>query len=215
MKPQDFGKSLQKLADALVAINNRADAQSVAVFAALLDVKSPASVAALKKKLDNVDLPSEGGGPTSGELANTLGAFRSFFDQIAKPAFVKDLDLIISLLSKRPSTPLERLVALGSEALATPPTRRSRAQTVREDVINECLRKLRDTLGDEGRFMTVYNEMSKSKGIYKNEAVAIAKEFAGASAKTKAEAWKKVKALHSQMLNFDAKSKATAGRTAA
>ena len=215
MKPQDFGNSLQKLADALVAINNRTDAHRVAVFSALFDVKSPASVASLKKKLDNIDFPSEGDGPTAGELAITLEAFRSFFEAISKPAFVKDLVLIISLLSKRPSTPLERLVLLGSEALAAQPTRRSRTQTIREDVINECLRKLRDTLGDEGRFMTVYNEMSKSKGINKNEAIAIAKEFAGASAKTKAEAWKKVKALHSQMLNFDAKSKATAGRTAA
>jgi hypothetical protein len=86
-----------------------------------------------------------------------------------------------------------------------------------EKLVNSYLGKLEASLGEERRFMDVYNELLEDQAIQQAEAVAIASRFVAPTAAStpRGKALERVLRRHSSLASFKLKQRATAGRSAA
>jgi hypothetical protein len=213
MKSCDFGTALRALAALLETAGARPANQQVEAIAAVFEA-STATIAAVVKRIDTLPAQSSGS-PNVGDVARLLFPLRKLLEKIAKAGAVEDLKSVEALLLKRSSTDLDAFVRAAVDALGTPPKRKQAATALRDDLVGDYHRKLDANLGNEGAFPTVYDDLRANGAMGKSELAALAKRFAGATVRSKADALKKIWNRHQQLLVFQAKARATGGRSAA
>jgi hypothetical protein len=213
MKSHDFGTALRALAALFESAGARPAKNQVETLAAVFEA-STSTVAAVVKRIESLPAQSSGS-PNVGDVARLLSPLRNLLGTIAKAGVVDDLESVEVLLLKRSSTDLNTFVRAAVDALSTPPKRKQANTAIRDDLVADYHRKLDAHLGDEGAFPTVYDDLRANSAMGKSELAALAKRFAGTTVRSKAEALKKIWNRHQQLLVFQAKARATGGRSAA
>lgn len=139
------------------------------------------------------------------DVAAALIALRPLLATVAKATLVKDVDALLAMLERGPGG-------------AVAPTRRARSAgkaTGDPEVVGSYTRELAATLGDERRFAEVFDRLKADPSLSTSDFRAVAREFAKASPRSKADALKKIWARQQSLLGFEAKARATDGRSAA
>jgi hypothetical protein len=215
MKPRDFGVVLTAFGEALDAAGARQAKHQLATFAAIFEVAPEASVAARVKRMASLPTLPTGGTPNLGDLAHIVAPLRKLFEKTAKAAVVADIETLTTLLRDRAATDLAAFARLATEPRPVRKSRKATTSSIREDLVADYGRKLEAHLGDQEAFASIYNELRSNNEIGKGELAVLAKQFAGASVRSKAEALKKIWNRYQQLLVFKAKAAATDGRSAA
>ena len=108
---------------------------------------------------------------------------------------------------------LRPLVDEAIKRLSEPPGR-SKA-TLKEDVVQRHLDRLKQALGNNSTFTAAYNELEHDTEVGKLEIAELAKRFTETNVKSRAVALKKIWARHHNLMSFRAKSESRDGRSAA
>jgi hypothetical protein len=220
MKSQEFGAVLKAFADMIaIAGAQRAHDQMIA-FAAIFDATPTAKMPDVAKRLNGLPTSGQSGVPSVGDIARLLEALRNFLDVTSKKSSaLKDIDSIEPVLRGRNSIGLSAFVLMATDVPST--AKRAARNTklaatpLRQDLVLHYRDALKASLGNDEEFMSVHRELSSNADMGKGEFVELAKEVAGASARSKPEALKKILKMHKSLLDFKAKTRATGGRSAA
>jgi hypothetical protein len=220
MKCRDFSAALGALADVLHTAGAPAARDQIAMFATVFDACPASSVSDLTKRLAALSGGQSAGSPSLGnslgDVARLLSVLKGFLDKIAKGAVLADIDAVEKLLQDRASMELRAFVRSATEAVASRrPARKRDAPGLRDDLVLHYKEKLEAALGDDEKFSAVYGDLRANAAIGKSEIVALAKQMTGSSVRTRDAALKKIWNRHQSLAVFNAKSRATDGRSAA
>jgi hypothetical protein len=133
------------------------------------------------------------------------------FGAYGKPAVTKDLNLLVDAFTQK-----RHLAVLSFAQAAIPPssTPTKVSAPVRIDVVQKYNRILERALGDDAGFSEAIREIEDPENVSTSEIIALAKQFALASSKSRSAALKKIRARHESLVVGRAKSAATRGRVA-
>jgi hypothetical protein len=217
MKCRDFSAVLKTFADLLDAAGALGARDQIVMFAAVFDAYPMSSVADLVKRIFTLRGGTESAGsPSLGDVARLLSALKSVLNKTAKATVLTDLNAIEKFLHDRASMELGAFVQMATEAAAPPrPARNRDAPAVRDDLVAHYKEKLEAALGDEEKFSAVYNDLRTNTAIGRPEIIALAKQMTGSGARAEDAALKKIWNRHQSLVVFNAKSRATGGRSAA
>lgn len=137
-----------------------------------------------------------------------LAALRPFLAVVAKATIVKDLDALLVAITAGP-TPASKTATVRRASSRKP------AAAARPDLVDEYLRRLNSTLGNQAAFLDAFEQLSDDPALSVADIRDLTKKFAKVSAKSKADALKKIWARHQSLACFNAKARATDGRSAA
>jgi hypothetical protein len=156
------------------------------------------------------------GGPGLGDVARLLSALKGFLNKTAKATVLTDVGAIEKLLHDRASMELSTFVRMATET-ASPhhPAKKPEALRLRDDLVVRYKEKLEAALGDEAKFTAIYNDLRANTAIGKPEIIALARQMTGSAARTQDAALNKIWNRHQSLMLFQAKSRATGGRSAA
>jgi hypothetical protein len=128
---------------------------------------------------------------------------------------LSDVSAVEKLLADRASMELGAFVQMVAGATAAAGRGRGRAAGMRDELVAQYKQKLEATLGDDEKFAAIYNDLRTDIAMGKPKIVALAKQMTGSEARTQDAALKKIWNRHQSLVVFKAKSRATAGRSAA
>jgi hypothetical protein len=216
MKCRDFGRVLKTFADVLDVAGAPAARDQIVTFAAVFDAHPTSSISDLVGRLAALSGAGSTGSPSLGDVACLLSALRGFLNKTAKSTVLTDVDAIEKLLRDRASMGLAAFVQIATE-VASPRrlTRGGDAPRLRDDLIVHYRDKLEAALGDEEKFAAIYNDLRANTAVGKAEIIVLANQMTGGGARTQDAALKKIWNRHQSLVVFKAKSRATAGRSAA
>lgn len=216
MQCREFSGALRAFADVLDAAGAPVARDQVVTFAALFDAHATSSVSGLAKRIAALGVTGPAGSPSLGDVARLMSALKSFFERAAKTAVLNDVAAIEMLLRDRAAVELGAFVRIAAEAgTAGRLARRRDAPRLRDDLVAQYKQKLEAALGDEEAFTAIYNALRANTAMGKAEITALAKQMTGSGARTQDAALKKIWNRHQSLVVFRAKSRATAGRSAA
>jgi len=216
MKCRDFSSVLRTFADVLDVAGAPVARDQIVMFAAVFEAHPTSSVSDLAKRIAALRAAGSTGRPSLGDVARLLSALKSFLNKTAKSAVLTDVDAVEKVLRDRASTELGAFVRVAAEAAASRrPTLERDAPRARDDLIAHYKEKLEAALGDEEKFAAIYNDLRANTAIGRPEIVALAAQMTGRGARTQDAALKKIWSRHQSLVVFQAKSRATGGRSAA
>jgi hypothetical protein len=128
-----------------------------------------------------------------------------------KASVQKDFGTLLTVLERGP---IDAAPETQSAATRGAGTKKPRDQAPSE-LVPDYLRQLETSLGDQSRFPAVYERLASDPSLAVVDFRALAKQFAKVTAKSKTDALKKIWNRHQSLLSFDAKARATDGRSAA
>ncbi len=184
---------------------------------AILEIAPAKTVADLAKKAIRAD----GARQPSARLV-PLWSLHSFLKTCAKPAVLKDLEILLHSLDTWSTEPTLTPALEQVQAAYAKPAKRSGAaskakpdaQPPRPEVMQSYVRRLEAALGDDVGFRSELARLEADKDLSAKEIAGIAKAFTLAPAKSRPAALKAIKARHQNLMTSRAKSAATAGRIA-
>jgi hypothetical protein len=197
MKAADFARFLRAAGD----LTHDA---GMAAVATSFEARPAATVAATVKTLP-VGEPTLWRAPEV--LVASLESLRPLAEAIGKAGVVKDIDAFIAALRRGPSGP--------ARLRAASRTRKPSVPAASPERVAAYLRELTDALHDRSRFAEAFQRLSDDPSMGASEMKVIARDFARAPSKSRADALKRIFARHQNATGMDAKAKATGGRTAA
>jgi hypothetical protein len=216
MKCGDFGGLLKEFANVLDTAGAPVARDQIAMLAAVFDAHPTARVSGLAKRIAALPRAEMTGSPSVGDVARLLSGLKGLLDKKAKTAILADINAIEQVLDDRASMDLHTFARIAAEAAATRrPTRERGAPAVRDDLVVHYKEKLEAALGDEEKFAATYNDFCANIAVGKPEIMALAKQMTGGSARTEDAASKKIWNRHRSLVVFEAKARATGGRSAA
>jgi hypothetical protein len=195
----------------LAAVGGRSEAATLQLFSQALTKGPGTSVTAVLKRWNGLNLGTGGSRPTLGDAARLIGPLRSVLETGGKTGAVSDTGAVLNFLHERPTVPVAVLLELGE---VSGPRSRAKKPTepLRLPLIEEHAQRLRQALGDPGRFTSEFEALSE---LTVPEVVALAKKFSRSAARSRDGALKKIWAHHLAITGFEAKERATGGRSAA
>ena len=219
MKAKDFAEVLSAYIDFLGLIDSLAAPSARTSLTALRDIfanAQTATVAALIKQLSMVQANGGAarGSANLGEIAKLLSPLRRLDAPAAKPAVLKDLDIVTAFLAARSTADL---ASLTGKPISASVIRRA-AQVpdlVRDDLVEQYRQQLDANLSSPDGFARVFGGLESTDTLLKAELIALAKRFSGVSARSKGDALKKIWNRHQRLMASQAKARATGGRSAA
>ena len=217
MKSGEFGALLRAYADVLGSSGARNAEQQVIGLASLFDLKSSDPVKTVVGRLTKLSPSMNTGQPNLGEISRWLDGLHDILQHAAKPPVVADLLLIRDFLRNNAAIGLDALAEGAKAPVAITPKRvpKPKVQVDKAALVSRYLTNLTDSLRDEAKFMLVFDALGSDKAMGKPETVMLAKQFTEASVCTKKDALKKILGRHQSLMEFEARQKSTAGRTAA
>jgi hypothetical protein len=216
MQCREFSSTLRAFSNMLDVAGAPVARDRIMTFAAAFDAHPTLNVSDLAKRIAVLGVTEPTGSPSLGDVARLLSALKSFLDKAAKTAVLNDVTAIEMFLRDRAAMELGAFVRIAVEAgSASRPMRRRDAPRVRDDLVAQYKQKLEAALGDEEAFTAVYNDLRANTAMGKAEITALAKQMTGSGARTQDAALKKIWTRHQSLVVFKAKSRATAGRSAA
>jgi hypothetical protein len=216
MKCRDFSGVLRTFADVLDVAGAPVAQDQIAMFATIFDAHPTSSISDLAKHLAALPGAGSTGSPSLGDVASLLSALKSFLNKIAKTTVLTDISTIEKLLRDRASMEIRAFVQMATEA-ATPhrSTKKRDARGARNDLVVHYREKLEAALDDEEKFTAVYSDLRANPAFGRLEIIALAKQMTGSSVRAQDVALKKIWNRHQSLVVFNAKSRATGGRSAA
>ncbi len=211
MKPRDVAELLTAYANALSSVGGRPQAEVLAQLAQALTKGPGATIAAVIKRWNGLSLEAKGSPPTLGDTARLIRPLSGIIEVGGKAGASTDLFAIHAFLEERSTVPLALLVERAG-GTATKARAAKSAAPVRQALVDDHVRRLHDAIGDGPRFKLAFDALSD---LSLPELVAVAKILTAASPRTRDAANKKIWALHQSVSDFDAKVRATGGRSAA
>lgn len=212
MKSKDFAVFLSDYAKVLDESGATDGANAWRALANVFSVRPAVSVTGTCKLFPAV----KGGGPDREItlIASGIPSLLRMLKPFCKKALVDDLEALERALS------ISSGVSLGDLLLAlTPPAVPARIAAPKgqadRHVVQDHLAALENTFRDEGAFKLAYAALKADKRVKLPEAKALAKEFAGENAGTKAQALKFIWGRHNSLMESRAKEQSRDGRSAA
>ena len=216
MKCKEFSSALRAFADVLDIAGAPVARDQIVMFAAVFDVHPTLSVSDLAKRIAALDVTVSRDSPSLGDVAPLLSALRSFLNKTAKSSMLIDVDAVEKLLRDRASMEITAFARMAVAAASPRRTTRGREPgRLRQDLVVHYKERLEAALGDEERFIAIYNDLRADAAIGKSEIIALANQMTASGARTQDAALKKIWNRHQSLVVFKAKSRATAGRSAA
>lgn len=193
MKSGDFAKLLRAAGELI-------GSASLSEAAQAFEMRPTATMATVAKAIGTDPSATLWSDPAS--LSRALTRIRPLVAAVGKPA-AKDVDALIALCARGPKAGPAPRVARGRKSAGAP------------GIVDEYVRDLEAALGKQSAFSEVYARLSSDVSLGVADYKAIAKAFARVASKSKADALKRIAARHQSVLGFDAKARATGGRSAA
>jgi hypothetical protein len=215
MNCRDFSAALRAFADVLDIAGAPVARDRIILFAAAFDAHATSEISDLAKNLAAVPPTASTGNPRLGEVACLLSALKNLLNKTAKNTVLTDVSAIEKLMADRASMELGAFVQMAAGATVATGRRRRGATGMRDDLVGHYQQKLEAALGDDEKFAAIFNDLRTNIAMGKPEIAALAKEMTGSSARTQDAALKKIWNRHQSLVVFKAKSRATAGRSAA
>jgi hypothetical protein len=201
MKSNELGAILRAYSDIL---GRTAEGACIAALAQTFDGAGAETVAATLKRVT-----ADRSAPLwerASESSSTLRMLRPLLSLIAKSTVAKDIDALLAALDRGPQDkPIRKAAGVAKTPRAASDPR----------LVDTYVRDLEAALGKEAEFRSVYEQLENDPRLSVADIRGLAKVFAKASAKSKADALKKIWARHQSLLSFAAKARATDGRSAA
>ena len=217
MKSKDFASFAANFA-AVLDDNGAADgADAWRLLASMFIVKPNAKVAAICGLIGHDLLPSPGGMRVESVVRSIPGLLK-LLDSKPQKGLADALRTLENVLLPHKSSGIAPLVEQVSTMLAASLGRKSPSGgrgALNAGVVEMHLSSLEQSFRDEAAFKLAYSALTNDKAVKTPELKAIAKSFAGGSAKTKEQALKFIMGHHNAIMISRAKNAATAGRTAA
>lgn len=216
MKCSDFGAFLRRFANVLAAAGAAVPRDQILTFATIFDVQPKSSISDLVKRISALPKIESAGGPRLADVNKLLTPLKGLLDKTAKAGVLTDLAQIEALLQDRPSMEITGIVSMMSQAITVPRTTKRRdPPALRSDLVAYYRERLEGALGDEEKFKTVYDDLRANTAMGKPEIIALAKEMTGSGARTEDAALKKIWSRQQSLTIFNAKRRASGGRSAA
>lgn len=215
MKCRDFSAALRAFADVLDAAGASVARDQIILFAGAFDAHAALKISDLVKNLAVVPRTASTGNPGLGEVARLLSALKGVLHKTANSAVLTDVSAIEEFLADRASMELGAFVHMVAGATATTGRRKGKTAGVQDHLVAQYKQQLEAALGDDEKFVAIYDDLRTSTAMGKPEIAALAKQMTGSGARTQDAALKKIWNRHQSLLVFKAKSRATAGRSAA
>jgi hypothetical protein len=198
MTPTDF-------AVALTELSRLTGSQDIGTLATIFAQSPEKTTAATLKKLSKMQ------GSGSRELAVVLRNASSFALSAKAAKFSKLLDSLASIVSSRGCVDTSSFALLAIALLNAP---KVSAVTARPDVVRAFVKRLEESLGDEG-FSVPYRQLEGDSAISNAEVVAIARTFTSKKPTGRTKALQAIWARHNALLVSQSKSESRGGRSAA
>jgi hypothetical protein len=157
--------------------------------------------------------PHEGGRATVAPTAELLRALVESACKFAKVSDANNLRKFAAVIAVRDTDSFDAFVSRATKALASRPIPPLPATFTDAD-LGACVKRLEEALGDELRFESVYQQISKDERLKAADAKKLAKAFSGKSGKTKADALGLIYGRHKNMMSAEPKADATGRRLA-
>lgn len=183
-------------------------------FAAMLGNAGTGPVGAMLKSLGPGATPPPSPSPTLREIAALLEPLARLLVPSGKTGVLSDLAALSAFMERHADVEVASLTIGGGVKKPRKAAAKASAAPPREDVVESYVRALTRGVDDEAVFATALGEL-QGGAVSGPELLLVAKKFAGAAVRTKPSALKNIRAHRDQLRLIDAKTAATAGRTAA
>ena len=216
MKSGDFATLAVELSAFLRDSGAVPSADAWEMFAGIFDVKPSASVSNVCKVMSGVSIgPSRlsNNQPRVELIIECLPALERLFEKISKAALVKDLRLIGKAMAPFREMEVSDFITQIAARLMQPSAKKKLGTNL--DLVDRYVASLEQTFRDEAAFKLAYAALKSDQSAKGPELKEIAKRFAGAGGKSKAESLNSIWRHHEVILIDRAKAAATGGRTAA
>ena len=213
MKGKDFAQLLTEFSDVL----NDERAAAFRAFSPVFEAAPNRNVVAICGVLSGIQPPEHGNGLRLQEMIGLLSALKRLLGRgAAKKAVIDDLETVATTLAPFGQFPTATFADAAIERLhEETATSRRPSSAVRDDVVQNYLRRLEDALGDESRFAEAFQALKNDKLVTATEAKKLSKAFAKETAKSKSAAFDLIWARHAALMGSRARQLANTGRTAA
>lgn len=209
MKSRDFAHILRQAAELSRETQPR---QGMNELANTFDQAGNATVAVTLKRAKSAVGADEA--VSTAPLLPTMSQVQNLLAVAGKPAVVNDFKELIRVLQQYPALVFAEPKAAG-RSTATPKARSAPTASLNTDLVHRYDSGLSAALGNETRFAALYSELQADSEMGPAELRELARKFAGAPGKSKAEALKKIWSRHQNVMMIQAKDRSTAGRSAA
>jgi hypothetical protein len=221
MKGKEFADLLNELSVFLRSVEAREAAEGLSTLARVFSSAPRREVGDVCSVLSGVEPPEHNNGPRTREMLPLFVALRRFLKRAKVNKRTElDLDKFEGALRIQEQASPEgvtdaaikklREQAVGAKAQ---PLRQLSAEAAAW--VDQYVNRLETTLGDGDKFKAVFEELKADGAIRRDEAIALAKQFAKETAKSRDNALKLIMARHTALLGSRARQKANKGRTAA
>lgn len=208
MKSRDFAPILKQVAEFSRETQPR---QGMNELAEIFDLAGNATVAVTLKRAKSA--VGADAAVSTAPLLPTMRQVQNLLSVAGKPAVVKDFKELVRVLQQHPALAFAAPKVAGRSS-ATAKARSSSA-ALRTDLVHRYDSGLSAALGNETGFAALYSQLQADSEMGPAELRELARKFAGAPGKSKAEALKKIWSRHQNVMMIQAKDRSTAGRSAA
>ncbi|SRR5258708_6833282 len=215
MKAKDFGLFLEAFADMLGDAGSIGQAQAWRELLPIFKAKPSAGMKEICEAMARVDPTTPTGGVEIQNIITLMRSLKRCLGDNAKKALIDDLNLLADALSPFAQFSIADFTNATVASLTPATTLAHRSSEPHHDLVKRYLRDLEDALGNEAAFPELFNKLKKDRDMTAPQVKQLAKEFADASERTKANALDRILARHESLVGAGARAKATGGRTAA
>jgi hypothetical protein len=216
MKGKDFGQFLEAFSEMLAEIGPVGLAQAWRELLPIFNAQPLMDLKDICKIIAQIDPATVARQADLQSLVSLMWSLKRCLGDNAKKAFIDDLTLFANALGPFGQfrvADLTRVIVQRMMEPATAPARRPGGPTA--DLIKHYMSDLESALGDDARFSEIFKQLKNDRDMKAPLVKQLAKEFAGASEKTKESALYRILARHESLVGTGARAKATGGRTAA
>jgi hypothetical protein len=215
--PAEAAAALRAVAALLTAAGAVRPTPALGRLADALEAAGGATLAAAARRLQA--LPEQrGDGVPLGTVEPLLPPLRTLLSAVGKAAGARDAAALAALIATHGGSDAEALARAASAkpaGTARTMARGAAKAPLREDLVAAHRQALEQALGDADRFSAAYAALEADAGMGRAELLALARQFAGAAARSRADALKRIWGRHAAVLTARAKAAATGGRSAA
>jgi hypothetical protein len=218
MKGKDFA---QRLTDFSIMLRDAGACEQATAWQAMVPVfeSSPnRNVSAICSVLSGVKPPEHGNGLRLQAMIGLIPALKRFLRGVnVKQPLLDDVETIGKTLGAFRETSAAAFADAAVQHfrdLSAPTTREPPRQAL-DGILQSYLQRLEEALGDESRFLQIFNTLKSDADVKSAEVKKLARAFAKETAKSKTAALDLIWGRHAALTGSRARQQANTGRTAA
>jgi hypothetical protein len=222
MKGKQFAEFLTNLEGILRAGRSQELADALNAFGRVFSSAPRTDVGDICSVLSDVQAPKHCNGPRTSEMFSLFPVLRQLLNKAkADKTVVEDIDRLAETLRVHDQTSPDELanaaiVKLREQSVSEKaPATSGPSSKPPDNLVKYYVARLAGALGDDAKFKDTLDELKADARVKRAEALALAKEFAMETAKSREHALKLILRRHTAVLGSRARQKANKGRTAA